>query len=226
MCFSAPVSFAASALLLPAGVYSLWLASQHNSRYLPLAAIPIAFGVQQACEGWVWLGVEVGASRTVNFGSFGFLAFAYWFWLVWAPWSVAFSEVNPIVQRVSQGLGVVGFLYGMLLYLPLLLQPGWLAVQVFHHSIEYDTRLIFDPWFSQEVARIIYALIILIPFALASNRVLKGFGATIALSAIASHWLLHQVFVSVWCFFAAMLSLLIIFICRSSSTVNWQQDVD
>lgn len=226
MCFSAPVSFAASALLLPAGLYSLRLASQHHPRYLPLAAIPIAFGIQQACEGLVWLGMEVASSKAVNFGTFGFLAFAYWFWLFWAPWSVAIAEANPIMQRISGSLGVIGLIYGALLYLPLVFQPDWLVVQVFHHSIEYDTRLIFDLWFPQEVDRLIYALIILIPFLLASSRALKGFGATIALSAIASHWFLYQVFVSVWCFFAAILSLLIVLICQSSSQVNWQQGTD
>lgn len=226
MCFSAPVSFAATALLLPAGFCGLRLASQNNPRYLPLAAIPVAFGMQQACEGLVWLGLERNSSTQVRLGAFGFLAFAYWFWLFWAPWSVAITEANPTVRRVGWSLGVFGFGYGALLYLPLVFQPGWLAVQVVHHSIEYDTRLIFDPWFSQAVDRLVYALIILIPFALASNPALKGFGATISLSAIASHWLLHQVFVSVWCFFAAILSLLIVWICQSSSTVNWQQGMD
>lgn len=226
MCFSAPVSFAASALLLPAGLYALRLAYGQNSSYLPLASIPIAFGVQQACEGLVWLGMGADSSTEVNLGAFGFLGFAYWFWLFWAPWSVAFSESSLIVRRVGWSLGVLGFMYGALLYLPLVFQPDWLSVQVVHHSIEYNTRLIFDPWLSQEVERIIYALIILIPFALASNRALKRFGAAIALSAIASHWLLHQVFVSVWCFFAAILSLLIVFICQSSSKVSWQQGTD
>lgn len=232
MCFSAPVSFAATALLLPAGLYSVRLASQQNPRYLPLAAIPIAFGIQQACEGFVWLGLETNSATEVRWGAFGFLAFAYWFWLFWAPWSVAVSEANAILRRVSWSLAVLGFTYGALLYLPLVFQPAWLAVQVFHHSIQYDTHLIFDPWLSQDIDRLIYAVIILIPFALASNPALKGFGATIALSATpcgyreacASHWLLHQVFVSVWCFFAAILSLLIVWICQSFSTVNWQQD--
>jgi len=226
MCFSAPVSFATSALLLPAGFYELRLASQNNPGYLPLAAIPIGFGVQQACEGLVWLGIEVGSSTQVRLGAFGFLAFAYWFWLFWAPWSVAIAELHPIVRRVAWSLGLLGFGYGALLYLPMVFQPDWLAVRVVHHSIEYKTRLIFDSWFSQEVDRLVYALIILIPFTLASNPALKRFGATIALSAIASHWLLHQVFVSVWCFFAAILSLLIVWICQSASTVKGQQGVD
>ncbi|MBD2073583.1 hypothetical protein H6F86_06705 [Phormidium sp. FACHB-592] len=216
MCFSASVSFAASALLLPAGVYSLRLALQHNPGYLALAAIPLAFGVQQACEGLVWLGLAARSPAEVRLGAYGFLAFAYWFWLFWAPWAVAIAEANPLVRRVSWSLGVLGFAYGALLYLPLVLQPSWLTVQVVHHAIEYDTRLLFDPWFSQEVERVVYALIILIPFALASSHALKGFGATILLSAIASHWLLHQVFVSVWCFFAALLSLLLIFICQAA----------
>jgi len=223
MCFSAPVSFATTALLLPAGFYGLRVASQNNPRYLPLATIPIAFGVQQACEGLVWVGMEITSSTQVYLGAFGFLGFAYWFWLFWAPWSVAICEINPSVRRVGWSLGFLGFGYGALLYLPMVFQPDWLAVQVVHHSIEYQTRLIFDPWLSQEVDRLVYALIILIPFALASNPALKGLGATIALSAIASHWLLHQVFVSVWCFFAAILSLLIVWICQSASTVNGQQ---
>lgn len=100
---------------------------------------------------------------------------------------MAISEANPIVRQVGRNLGPLGFVYGALLYLPLVFQPGWLTVQVVHHSIEYKTRLIFDPWFSQEGDRLVYALIILIPFALASNPALKGVGATIALSAIASH---------------------------------------
>lgn len=226
MCFSAPVSFAASVLLLPAGLYSWRLVSQHNPGYLPLASIPIAFSIQQATEGLVWLGLQTGSPTAMNLGAFGFLAFAYWFWLFWSPWSVAFSESNPVVRRVSWSLGALGLIYGASLYLPLLLHPGWLSVQVFHHSIAYETQLIFDPWLSQEVDRLLYALIILIPFALTSNRSLKGFGGAIALSAIASDWLLHQVFVSTWCFFAALLSGLIVFICQSSPIINLQQDLN
>jgi hypothetical protein len=85
MCFSAPVSFAASALLLPIGFYSLRLAYQQNPDYIPLAAILIAVAIQQACEGLVWLGIETGSLPETNLGAFGFLAFAYWFWLFWSP---------------------------------------------------------------------------------------------------------------------------------------------
>jgi hypothetical protein len=216
MCFSAPMSFAASALLLPAGFYALRLAYQQNTRYIPLASIPVAFAIQQACEGLVWLGLGTDSLIEMNLGAFGFLAFAYWFWLFWSPCSVALLEANPNVRSLCWGFGILGFIYGGLLYVPMLIQPQWLSVHVVHHSIQYDTRLIFDPWFSQQFDRLLYALIILIPFSLASNRSLKLFGAAIAVSAIVTHLLLYQVFVSVWCFFAAILSLWLVFICQSA----------
>lgn len=216
MCFSAPISFAASTLLLPTGLYSLRLAYQRNPSYLPLACIPIAFSIQQACEGLVWLGFGAGSPVETNLGAFGFLFFAYWFWLFWSPWAVAQLEFKLIMQRVCWGIGFLGLVYGGLLYLPLLGQPTWLTIHIIHQSIQYETRLIFDPWFSQQVDRAIYAIIILTPFALASNYSLKLFGAAVCLSAIASHWLLNQVFTSVWCFFAALLSLSILLICRTA----------
>lgn len=220
MCFSASVSFAASALLLPAGLYSLRLVYQQNPSYIPLASIPIVFAIQQACEGLVWLGMGADSLTAIKLGTFSFLAFAYWFWLFWSPWSLARSELNPSVQRICWGFTILGFIYGGLLYLPLLIQPQWVSIHVVHHSIQYVTQLIFDPWFSQQFARLLYALIILIPFALASNRSLQVFGGMVCLSAIASYWLLNQVFISVWCFFAAILSLFILLICQTSLTIN------
>lgn len=71
MCFSAPISFAASAWLLPTGLCSLQLVHQQNPRYIPLAFIPVTFAIQQACEGLVWLGIHAGHTET-NLGAFGF----------------------------------------------------------------------------------------------------------------------------------------------------------
>ncbi|MBD1849122.1 DUF6629 family protein [Leptolyngbya sp. FACHB-711] len=83
--------------------------------------------------------------------------------------------------------------------------------------------MIFDPWVSQQVDRLVYAMIVLIPFALAANRSLKVLGGAVCLAAIASQWLLDQVFVSVWCFFAALLSLLILQVCRTAPDIDTQK---
>ncbi|HEY9826724.1 MAG TPA: hypothetical protein V6D19_14865 [Stenomitos sp.] len=144
MCFSAPVSFAASALLVPTGLYSLYTAYRRNPGYISLACIPIAFGIQQVCEGLVWIGIKEGFIAQTNLAAFGFLAFAYWFWLFWSPWAVAQAEHQSIVQQICWGMGFIGLIYGGLLYLPLLGHPHWLSVHAFHQSIQYETQLIFD----------------------------------------------------------------------------------
>jgi hypothetical protein len=216
MCFSAPVSFAASALLFPTGLYSLRIAYRQNPTYIPLACIPIAFAVQQVCEGLVWLSIQGGAPAQANLAALGFLSFAYWFWLFWAPWAVARTEPQSTVRWICWGVGLIGLTYGALLYLPLLGQPTWLFIHVIHQSIQYETRLIFDPWFSQDCDRLIYAMIILIPFVLTSNPSLKVFGGAVCVTALLCQWLLNAVFISLWCFFAALLSLFILYICQTA----------
>ncbi len=53
MCFSAEASFTAGAVLSVVGVYSLIV--NKKPKYIPLAIIPLFFGVQQLAEGGVWL---------------------------------------------------------------------------------------------------------------------------------------------------------------------------
>lgn len=69
-----------------------------------------------------------------NVAALSFLAFAYWFW---SPWSVSQLELNPTVQQISWAFSIFGFVYGGLLYLPLITQPGWLTIHVIHYSIFY-----------------------------------------------------------------------------------------
>ena len=58
MCFSPEVSFAVGGALIPAGAYCLRATWSVAPRLLPLAAMPALYGVQQAAEGFVWLGLE------------------------------------------------------------------------------------------------------------------------------------------------------------------------
>ena len=51
MCLSAEVSFIAAAGLIPAGALSMRQAWRGDRRYLPLATLPLLFGLQQLAEG-------------------------------------------------------------------------------------------------------------------------------------------------------------------------------
>ena len=58
MCRSQEVSFAATAFLIVGGTYAVTQARAINSRYLPIALMPVFAGVQQFMEGNVWWGGE------------------------------------------------------------------------------------------------------------------------------------------------------------------------
>src|SRR5437660_1254987 len=101
MCFSAEASFAVSAVLLPAGVYCTSVAVRKRPAYLPLAIVPIAFSLQQLCEGLVWTGLARNDGALVRVGSLSFLAFALAFWPFWVPFSILFLAER---RRVKQCL--------------------------------------------------------------------------------------------------------------------------
>ena len=76
MCFSPEASFASAAVLVPFGTYTLRLAARTAPRLWPLALVPCVFGLQQACEGVVWLGLESGDDRLTRPAARAYLFFA------------------------------------------------------------------------------------------------------------------------------------------------------
>ena len=212
MCFSATASFAASALLIPSGIYCIKTALAKDTDYLPLAFTPLAFGIQQALEGVVWLGINYHNFPDVDVGSLGFLFFSHWFWLFWMPFLVWACDRHQKIKQICAIFVILGFVYGALLYLPLIANSNWLEIDASSCSIAYRTKLIFDFPMYREVASIIYGLIVGVPLLLASNRNINTFGALILASMLFSQIVFYYAFVSVWCFFAALLSIYIIYI--------------
>lgn len=217
MCFSAFVSFAASTLLVPAGLYCIKTAL-HKHAYLPFACMPLAFGIQQGFEGIVWLGIHSNNLTTIHTGALGFLFFSHWFWLFWIPLIVLQLEHDQKVQRICQLLAIIGALYGAFLYLPLLIHDHWLSATAIHHSIEYQAKFIGDA-VPILFSRLLYILIILTPLIISSNSYIKVFGILITFSTVISYSMFNYAFVSVWCFFAALLSLYVSYIISKASTL-------
>lgn len=93
MCCSAAASFGVAATLLPVGAYCLASAWWKNRMYLALAAIPVLFGLQQVCEGVVWVSAGRGDLETAHPATMAFLFFALALWEVWVP--LAFAAIEP-----------------------------------------------------------------------------------------------------------------------------------
>ena len=157
MCFSAQASFLASVALFPLGVAAVgttW--NQDRRELLPLAATPLFFSLQQACEGFVWRWIEgpplpspEAPPLPVVAASLAYLFFAYAFWPVWMPLTaVALHPRNEPgnaeagMARVWHALPWLGLVPGLWLWLPLLGDPRSAVPVPVAHSLVYT----LGPW--------------------------------------------------------------------------------
>ncbi|MDJ0702877.1 MAG: hypothetical protein QNJ46_06310 [Leptolyngbyaceae cyanobacterium MO_188.B28] len=147
----------------------------------------------------------------------GFLFFSHGFWLVWPALTMFILEHRPWAKKLLLAMILIGFLLGVSLYGPFLLYPDWLSVTITQGSIEYQTHLIYAPFFPPDIAHLIYMLIVLGPLCLSELTQLRILGGLIALSVVVTYWVFNYAFVSVWCFWAAMVSLYSAYILHSVS---------
>ncbi|MCP9927021.1 DUF6629 family protein [Cyanobium sp. CH-040] len=213
MCFSSEASFIAAAALVPAGALALGACRRHQrTDLLSLALCPWLFGVQQAFEGLVWLGLDAPVEPPFTHGAaVAFLFFAHGFWPAWIPWCALQAarlrrpDAVPLLRLLS-GLGV---LLGLWLWLPLALEPGRVLPVVVGGSISYQSRLLADGLLSRELGVSSYALVVLVPLLLSGSRRLAWYAFALLVSVVVSWIAFTQAFTSVWCFLAAVLALLI-----------------
>jgi hypothetical protein len=222
MCFSATASFAASAALVPAGIYCVRVALRKNRRYLPLAFVPMVFAVQQFTEGLVWLGFGRDDVALVEGGSIAYLFFAVAFWPFWMPLCFLCTEKRRGTTWLLGIMTLVSLAWTWL-YLPVFLKPHEaLTTEITHHSIRYALGKIqayeaAPPW----AWRLGYLILVATPLVIGctrdevnrSGKVASYLGAAALLASFAlCYYLYWEVFVSLWCFLAAILSLVLCYI--------------
>jgi hypothetical protein len=199
MCFSAIVSFSAATGLSLLGIGTIRQTTSKSQ--LLLASFPCLFALQQTLEGFVWLGKSNSYfSQVDTISTYGFLLFATLLWLGLSPLSIYLLEKDANKKRVLFGLGIGGVLLGFYLF-------GWIVIhgvqpQTFSGNLFYDLK--FIPFY--ETSKYLYLAIIVLPFAIAHSSALKLFSGLITISFVLSQLFFHATMVSVWCFFAALLS--------------------
>jgi hypothetical protein len=214
MCFSATASIAASAVLLPLGAYSLQQSRQLQKPYWVFAVYPLAFGLQQAAEGWLWLLLDDPIQPSTRLPALIFMFFSHLFWLFWVPFSAAMVEDKRFRRRLFYAIAILGGLYGLSMYIPAVLYSDWLTLRLHQHSIVYDLRLFYDKEVPRIVIRAIYALLVLVPLLATSHKEVRYFGLLILASVIFATAYFAETFISVWCYFAAIISTYIFYMLR------------
>jgi hypothetical protein len=217
MCFSAEASFTASAALLPAGIYCVHAALKKGAGLVPLALIPFAFGAQQLSEGFVWIGLGSQDPILTRKAALFFLFFAIPFWPFWIPFSLALVERQKRPKWALAGLALLSFVWVWVSY-PLLVEPErWLTTRQVHHSIRYDIETL--PAFSVAPLaawQALYFAEICLPFLVGRRGRSEWYhlvgGGAVALFFLIAYFAFSYAFTSVWCFFAAILSLYLCFV--------------
>ncbi len=204
MCFSAGASFIAGGALGATGAFTLSRAKKKAD--LPFASIPLLFGIQQAVEGVIWISFSSPLINTVMI--YAYSMFSHVLWPTFIPLSVLLLETIPwrkkaIFLFLLMGIVVSTYLLYFLLTLPL-------SAQVVNKSIVY-----VSPHFYVIPMLILYFSATCISSLFSSHKLVNIFGIAALLSAAIAYKFYSTSFISVWCFFAAILSSLIFLYFRS-----------
>src|SRR5262249_252997 len=212
-------SFGGAGARLRAGACCVGCGVRKAPRFLPLGLTPLAFSAQQAAEGGVWLGLRHDDPSQVARMAVVYLFFAFAFWPFWIPFSLVFLERRRKTRWLLVGMAGLRPVW-LWLYAPLAFDPSrWLSAEVMHHSIAYlvNELPVFQlvprtTWRAAYLVFICLPLVIARPGADAGTwNLLYGVGLVAGLFAF-SYLFYWYAFTSIWCFFAALLSLLVAFV--------------
>jgi hypothetical protein len=181
------------------------------------AGIPLLFAAQQAAEGTVWQTIHGGHPLLNRFAVSGFLGIALVVWPTWLPFALRLVERDPTRRRA---LGALFWAGGAVAAAALVLLVRFHPVaQIAGHSIRYDYVGSGDA-----PARLLYlgAYVVptVAPFFVSTLKLARPLGIVLVLSLVASVIVQRDALTSVWCFFAAILSsLLLIAVAREQHVV-------
>ena len=200
MCFSATASFAAAAVIGATGLATMTQAKSRSD--LPLASVPLVFAAQQAIEGMLWLTVPAGHAAGRGWASaFALIALAVWPLLT--PLAVGLVELSRRRRRVILALLLPGAVAALYATLTIITHPyqAWPD----RHALTYINNDPYPPGLAA-----LYLVAVAAPPLASTNPWLKGFGLVILLGRMIAFAAFFVDFVSVWCFFAALASLVLL----------------
>ncbi len=208
MCFSATASLIAGGGLSVIGIAALSVTRER--RVLPFAAVPLLFGVQQAAEGAVWLAAAGGDVALQSCASAAFLGFAQVIWPIYAPLAVLALEPAPWRRRaliacvISGAIVAFVMLHGLVTgFAPGLPEGGHIRYVLPNYDAFRDAGLLL-------VLLALYAAATVGALLLSGDPLIRLFGAGVGAALAVSAFVYEDWLFSVWCFFAAALSTILL----------------
>jgi hypothetical protein len=200
MCFSAEASFIAGTTLVIVGAATVRRARVRSE--LPYAWIPLLFGIQQLLEGVLWLTFPDRAPLLNKVLTHAYSFFSHVLWPIYVPLAALALETVPWRRRVLIGIALSGGAVGLYLLATLFTLP--IVATVTGQHIAYES-----PHFYALAAMSLYLLGTCASLMFSSHARVVAFGVAALASAVAAYAFYATWFISVWCFFAGVLSVIV-----------------
>jgi hypothetical protein len=210
MCFSTEASFIGGAAIIAIGVVTLQ--KVHKPSQIVFACIPLFFGLQQLAEGFVWLSLQNPYYKDFMMpATYTFLIMAEVFWPFMTPLAILLMERNKNRKKilwVLLGMGVSVSIYFTFCLLFYNVTP---AIRGYH--IEYVEG------YPQSIKLFVFGIYLIAsitPLFVSTIKRVYILGALMALSCLMTMIFFAQFLTSVWCFFGALISMVILWILRDA----------
>ena len=206
MCFSTAASFGAGALLTGASILAARKSQSSDQR--AFAAIPGVFAVQQFSEGFVWLSLSNESyAPWAQTATFLFLFFAEVLWPAWVPFAMLTMEKDRRRRQILFGLLVVGLLFSIQSLYGLLAYPFSAKISKYHIQYHLDASFMLTTF-----AMVVYGLVAVIPTFISSVTRMWLVGLPIVVSFWVAKILYPDYVISIWCYFAAIISVTVVYV--------------
>jgi hypothetical protein len=204
MCFSATASFTAAAAIGAIGAITIRnTVGVRSAGIVALAAFPALFAAQQVVEGFLWLELarqEPGSLRP--FLVHAFQGYAEVFWPVFAPLAAYRMETVAWRKRIILLCLAVGVCLSAYLLLRMIQYPYFASIAdghiVYKNGFNYPTGIEAP-----------YVLATTVSLLLSSHRAVRNLAVVNLVGFAVAYVFVHHAYISVWCFFAAVASVLV-----------------
>lgn len=210
MCFSAPASFTSGVLLTFVGTETL--KKVHKPAQIGLACISLFFAFQQFTEGVLWLTIgRTGYAGLQTVSTYIFVIMAEVLWPILVPLSVLLMEENKTRKKILVALLTVGAAIALYYSYRLMFYDIYAVISGRHIVYQGTT-----PSSLEGIAIIVYLVATIVPLFVSSIKRIYIVGTVMGLSFIASALFYKKFLISVWCFFAAVISFVIFYIIKDA----------
>jgi hypothetical protein len=210
MCFSPEASFAGGVVISAIGIATV--KKVHNPSQRIFAGIPLFFGIQQFAEGCLWMTLPLTDFIIIQkISTYLFLIMALIIWPSMIPLSVTLMEEDIRRKKILALFLAPGLILSA--YYSFCLIFFRVTPEVSNYHILYTNDF---PSHLSMPALLVYIFVTITPLFISGIKRTWLLGILMTLSCLVTAIFFTQFLTSVWCFFAALMSIVIFWILSDS----------